>query len=143
MSQFQTPLWNHYSTFDPLAAGIESIIITFIIFFLFTYPFLRVEKNGFYKTIQIIIIPIFLAMVASFFGLPAVIVGILAIVIYILVLKQKTSMSNKDTLLLGFKLGTILAIISFLEPLLKSIFILILILYFFFESEKIKKKMKK
>lgn len=137
---YQTTLWNFLGTFDPLLDGFSSIIFSLIIWFLLTYPFFRNQKNGFEKSFGIILLTTFIGMILSFFGLAPMLVGLIMVICYILIMKKEGNMDNKQTLILTTKLGTFLSIFSLMHGTIRTMLMLMLIFYFFYLSEKNKKK---
>lgn len=131
---FNTPLWNHLFTFDPLADGFFSILFTLIILFLFIYPSQRKEKGAIEKTFYLILPPLLFSMIVSIFTESSLFSGITLIVVLITHLKFTSKFSNKDYAIILIQLTGLFIIFAVLDSTLKLIILLILILKFFFDS---------
>lgn len=133
---YETTLWNFLSVFDPLLEGYLSIIFSLLLWFMLTYPFFRFLKNGLLDTFYIIFTTILIGSVLAFFGFPSVIVGLIMVIFYILIMRHVAKMNDRATIELTIKLGVFLSVFSLLEGIVRTILMLILIMWFFLESEK-------
>ncbi len=134
MNTFNTPLWNHLFTFDPLSNGIFSIAFTLLILFLFIYPSQRKKNGAIEKTFYLILPPLLFSMIVSFFTGSSLFSGITLIVVLMFHLKFTEKIENKDFVIISLQLIGLFMIFAILDSTLKLIILLILILKFFFDS---------
>jgi hypothetical protein len=140
MDSFNTPLWNHFSGFDPLAGGAIGLIFIMMILFLFIYPSQRNSKNAMEKTFYLMLPPILFSMIVSYFIQSSLLAGITLILVYLVHLKFTAKLKNYTILIISLQLTGLFILFSILDSTLKLIIMLIMLLKFFFESETKKEK---